>query len=258
MRLSVDVTLAYTLTDGDAVLLTLEAGAAEGQHIRRSTLTAGSATLHRIDSARLWALDAGQRLDLRYRATVDITRTHAPLASLTAQPMHALTGDVLTYLRPSRFCQSDLFTDFAQSTFGTLSGGAKVAAIRDWVTTELTYAPGASHGATTAVETFQNLQGVCRDYAHLVCALSRAAGIPARYTSVYGPDVTPADFHAVAEVWLNGAWHLVDATGMGAPDNLIIIASGRDAGDVAFMETENQADPIDQRVSVSRVTDTSG
>ena len=138
----------------------------------------------------------------------------------------------------------------------TIAGdGIKIIAIRDWVMAETTYTPGASHGGTTAVDTFQGRQGVCRDYAHLVCALSRAAGIPARYTSVYGPDVDPPDFHAVAEVWLGDAWHLVDATGMGTPDRLIIIASGRDAGDVAFMETEHWADPLHHHVSVRRLSD---
>ena len=58
--------------------------------------------------------------------------------------------------------------------------------------------------------------------------------MPARMVSVYAPDVTPPDFHAVAEVYVGGEWRLVDATGMAEPDTMVRIGVGRDAADVAF------------------------
>jgi transglutaminase-like putative cysteine protease len=108
-------------------------------------------------------------------------------------------------------------------------------AIRDWIAGHLSYVPGSSHAGTTAIDTFHGGEGICRDYAHLMITLARAADIPARIASVYAPGVTPPDFHAVAEVYLGGAWHLVDATGMATAGDMAIIGVGRDIGDVAFL-----------------------
>lgn len=255
MRLNIDVEIKCQLSHGDAALLMIEAASVPGQRVITASLDIEGARLHRPYAAgpAVWAIVAHDTLNLRYLAEVEITRTRVPVGRLSTNPPEALPADVLPYLRPSRYCQSDLFTDFARQQFGAMEGGAKIAAISDWVATTLTYTPGSSHAGTTAVETFADGKGVCRDFAHLVCALTRAAQIPARYVSVYGADVCPQDFHAAAQVWLAGAWHLVDATGMGAADTMAVIATGRDAGDVAFMETAHWAQSIRQIVCVTPV-----
>lgn len=257
MRIDIDVTMEYQLCGDDRVLLTLEAACTEGQTVLENRLDIEGATLERINGEggvgqRVWAHVDSERIKLRYRAGVDVTRSAVALESLAAMPIHTLPGEVLTYLRPSRYCQSDLFTTLAAKQFGELEGGAKIAAIAKWVSTEIAYVPGISNAATTAMDTFVAREGVCRDTTHMLCCLARAANIPARYTSVYGADVNPPDFHAVAQVWLEGAWHLVDATGMSSADGLVVIGAGRDAGDVAFMETVQWAQLISQNVSVSR------
>lgn len=254
MRLTIDVEIECQLSAGDAALLMVEAAAVDGQSLATASLEVDGAELNRPVAAgpAVWATVPGEKFKLCYHAAVDITRGDISLGTLAATPHEDLPGDVLPFLRPSRFCQSDLFTDFAQQQFGALQGGTKIAAIRDWISAELSYVPGSSHSATSAVETFADRQGVCRDFAHLLCALARATQIPARYVSVYGAHVDPQDFHAVAQIWLDGAWHLVDATGMGGPDSFAIIASGRDAADVAFMETAHWADMIWQRVTVTK------
>ena len=76
---------------------------------------------------------------------------------------------------------------------------------------------------------------MCRDYAHLLVALARAGGIPARCVSAYAPGVDPPDFHAVAELWLDGDWRLVDATRMATCGDIARVCVGRDATDIAFM-----------------------
>lgn len=258
MRIKIDVNMAYQIALGDPVLLALEAAQAEGQTVLDSSLDIANATQQRIGGEgqvgqRVWAMVDGQRLDLRYGATVEVTRPAVVLEGLSATPHQELPSAVLTYLRPSRYCQSDLFATLAERQFGHLDGGAKIAAILDWAGQELAYVPGSSNAATTAVDTYVSRQGVCRDYTHLVCTLARAGGIPARYASVYGVDVSPQDFHAVAQVWLEGAWHLVDATKMSVAEGMAVVACGRDAGDVAFMETEHWADFIHQSVVVSRL-----
>lgn len=254
MHLAINVDITCQLTAGDAVLMILEAAQTDGQTVQDASLDVVNATLRRVDGMpHIWATDLADTLTLSYRATVEVTRQAATLETLNTTPLPYLPGSVLPFLLPSRFCQSDLFTDFAELQFGALRGGAKIAAIRDWVAAEITYRDGASNGATTATDTFAVREGVCRDFAHLVCTLARASGIPARYTSVYGPDVTPPNFHAVAEVYLSDAWHLIDATGMGTASDLVIIASGRDAADVAVLETAHWAQPIHQSVDVTRL-----
>jgi len=257
MKLSIDVAMEYAHEHGDPALLAITVAHTDGQTVIESALEIDNATLRWIDGEgglgqRVWATSQGAQLKLRYHARVDVTRPDVVLDTLPPTPWHALPGDVMTYLRPSRFCPSDLFTGFVAKEFGHLEGGEKIAAIVDWTGAALSYVPGSSTGTTTAVDIFVAREGVCRDYAHLVCSLARAANIPARYTTVYGPDVDPPDFHAVAEVWLDGAWHLVDATGMSTAAGLAVIVSGRDAGDVAFMETEKWANPIRQNIKVSR------
>lgn len=257
MLLKIDVNMQYALGDGSMVLLVIEAAQTEGQGVVHGQLDIADATLTRIDGEggvghRVWAQVAAQQMSLHYHAEVEITRPQIPLESLGPTPIHELPGDVLTYLRPSRFCQSDLFQDFTAQNFGALEGGRKMAAIRDWVASEIKYVPASSNPDTTVVDTFSTMEGVCRDYAHLVCALARAADIPARYASVYGPGVDPQDFHAVAQVWLEGGWHIVDATGMGSAADLVLIAVGRDAHDIAFMETRSFAQLVNQTVRVQR------
>jgi transglutaminase-like putative cysteine protease len=257
MRINIDLNMDYQLTGDEAVLLTIEASQTEEQSVIESSLEIESASLYRIGGEgglgqRVWAHVAGDRLKLRYRAKAYVSRSIVQLESLAASPMHTLPSEVLTYLRASRFCPSDLFTTFVAQQFGHLVAGAKITAIKDWVAAEIAYVPGSSNAETTAIDTFVVREGVCRDFAHLVCTLARASNIPARYTSVYGVDVSPPDFHAVAQVWLEGAWYFVDATGMSTADGLVVIGAGRDAGDVAFMETQKWAYPISQTVWVSR------
>lgn len=257
MTLSIDLHMDYLIEPDDPALLAITVARTPGQHVTHSTLEIEGAALRWIDAdsplgARVWATAPGSRLHLRYRAHVEITRADPDLHGLVAQPWHALPPDVLGYLRPSRYCPSDALVPFVRRGFGHLRGGAAIAAIRDWVADALAYVPGSSTAATTALDTFVAREGVCRDFAHLVCGMARAAGIPARYVTGYGPDVAPQDFHAVAEVWLDGAWHVVDATGMSDASTLAIIGRGRDAAEVAFMETERWATPVFQRIEVTR------
>ena len=150
-------------------------------------------------------------------------------------PPRALPALTIPYLLPSRYCEAEKFESFVRKQFGDAEGGAKVGAITDWVRGNIDYESGSSGGDTTAMTTFVERRGVCRDFAHLVVALARAGGIPARCVSAYAPGVDPPDFHAVAEVWLADGWHLVDATGMASCGDLARVAVGRDATDIAFM-----------------------
>lgn len=255
MKTMIDLRMEYAVADADPALLAITAAQTEGQTVLSSEIDALDTDLRWITGEtgvgeRVWAHVRTGRLSLHYRATVEITRPVVPLQTLRATSWDALPSEVLTYVRPSRYCPSDLFVAFVATEFAHLEGGAKIAAMAAWTGGALTYVPGSSTATTTAVDTFVTRQGVCRDYAHLLCSLARAANIPARYTTGYGPDVHPQDFHAVAEVWLDGNWHIVDPTEMSTAENLAIIGVGRDAGDVAFMETEKWASFVSQSIHV--------
>lgn len=260
MRIQIDVAMTYRFPNPNTVFLALEAAHAPGQEIAYESLLIGDADISRINGdsdvgQRVFARVPGYEMLLNYSALLDITRPRIALDGLDAAPWHLLPSEVVPYLRPSRYCQSDKFVSFVSKRFGGLSGGQKVAAIRDWIEANLSYVPGSSDTDTNVLETFAGRQGVCRDYAHLMCSMVRAAQIPARMVAAYSPFVTPQDFHAVAEVWLSGAWHLVDATGMCHADDMAIISVGRDAYDIAFMESQAPAELWFQSVWVQQVPD---
>ena len=154
----------------------------------------------------------------------------------TAVRPEVTEADRVTYLRPSRYAESDRLAAVARGEFGGIGTGAELlAAVSSWVGTRLSYVPGSSRPIDGAVDTLLLRQGVCRDYAHLVIALLRALDIPARLAAVYAPGLEPMDFHAVAEALVGDQWCVVDATLLAPRASLIRIATGRDAADTAFM-----------------------
>ena len=153
-----------------------------------------------------------------------------------AVPPEATAADRLTYLRPSRYAESDQLVALAHAEFAGISGAPDLlAAVSSWVGTQLKYVPGSSGPTDGAVHTLLRRQGVCRDYAHLVVALLRALDIPARVAAVYAPGLEPMDFHAVAEALVDGRWRVADATLLAPRASLVRIATGRDAADTAFL-----------------------
>ena len=153
----------------------------------------------------------------------------------TGVPLVSGEADLLRYLRPSRYCESDSLAPTARAEFAGLAGAALLAAVSSWVGTQLQYVPGSSLPTDGAVATLLARRGVCRDYAHLVVALLRSLDVPARLVAVYAPGLDPMDFHAVAEAYVEGAWHVVDATTLAPRGSLLRISTGRDASDTAFM-----------------------
>jgi transglutaminase-like putative cysteine protease len=78
---------------------------------------------------------------------------------------------------------------------------------------------------------------VCRDFAHLAIALLRSKDVPARLAAVYAPGLSPMDFHAVAEAYIEGAWYVIDPTGLAPRETMLRITAGRDSSDTAFLST---------------------
>jgi transglutaminase-like putative cysteine protease len=256
MKLSIQTHLDYVFEAPTDVLLQLEAAAIPEQRIESAHINVSPADhFARIPAQdaigdRIWVRAEG-RLTVDYTATVSIARILTGCRDLPRiEPRH-LPGETVQYLMGSRYCPSDQFQTFVEAEFGGLDGGARVMAMRDWIEHRFSYIPGISNSETTALDTFVKRQGVCRDYAHVLITLARASAIPARIASVYALGVEPQDFHAVAEVFLGGEWHLVDATGMAEEANMAKIGVGRDAADVSFLTAYGTARLNAQSVVVS-------
>lgn len=184
------------------------------------------------DGARVQVLqcDPGH-LSVSYRAEIDTTDHRAP----GGHGVESTDLMRLIYLRPSRYCPSDHLVGFAVSEFGTGAPARdRVASINNWISTRVGYVAGSSTVHDSAEDTLLTGMGTCRDFAHLGVALCRAVGIPARFTAVYAPGLSPMDFHAVFETLEDGRWWTHDATMLAPRQSMVRIATGRDATDAAF------------------------
>ncbi len=138
------------------------------------------------------------------------------------------------YARPSRFTgMSDGLAAFAGDVLRVQANAApltKASMLSRALHERMEYAPGSTTVATTAAEAYAQGTGVCQDYAHILIALLRAQGIPARY--VVGLMIGEGATHAWAEIHDGIRWRGVDPTNDRAVDDTYItIAHGRDFAD---------------------------
>lgn len=168
-----------------------------------------------------------------------------PVAPTAQQvPVEKLPADALTFLTGSRYCETDLLSEFAWSTFGDgPDGWGRVQAICDWVHTHVSFDYGQARSTRTAAETLREGVGVCRDYTHLAIALCRAVNIPARYCMGYVSDINQPppyptmDFAAWMEVFLDGEWWTFDPRNNKDIYGRVLIGRGRDAADVPITQS---------------------
>lgn len=257
MKLEISASLNYRLSEPVDLMLQIEAANGHGQRVLDASLDVGAPEfVARVPAAEglcepIW-LRAEGSLRAEYRALVEIDRPDTDFRSLAAVPLHRLPAEAIPYLNESRYCPSNKFHAFVERRFGDHEGGAKIGRMRDWIESRFTYVSGSSDAETGALDSFVERRGVCRDYAHVMIALARAAHIPARMASAYALRVAPQDFHAVAEVYLDGDWHLVDATGMASASEMARICVGRDAADVSFLTAYRDIAFVGQSVKVER------
>lgn len=146
-----------------------------------------------------------------------------------------LPDSVLSYLLPSRYCESDRFSEMAMSITAHQSPGYnQVAAIETWLRNTISYIPGSTNYPISAIEVNFKQSGVCRDLAHLGIALCRSLSIPARMVVGYLYNLEPMDMHAWFEAYVGGRWYTFDATQTGPKGGYVAIGYGHDAADVAM------------------------
>jgi transglutaminase-like putative cysteine protease len=151
-----------------------------------------------------------------------------------------LPHDALRFLLASRYCEVDRLSTLAWQLFGNAtSGWHTVQKICDWVQGHIAFDYQCAHPSKSALDVYTERRGVCRDFQHLAITLCRALHIPARYATGYMGDigvplVLPMDFSAWFEVYLGGRWWTFDARNNKPRIGRVLMATGRDAADVAI------------------------
>jgi transglutaminase-like putative cysteine protease len=170
-------------------------------------------------------------------------------ANAQQSPVQDLPSEVLQFLLSSRYCEVDRFVQVAQDFFGGFAPGwSRAAAIRDWVHEKVRFDYTAARPTKSAMDVFTERVGVCRDFQHLAITFCRCMNIPARYATGYLGDIgvaaspAPMDFSAWFEVYLEGRWWTFDARHNEPRVGRILMATGRDAADVAMTTSFGMAE----------------
>lgn len=275
------VTMAFStqlsyevLDDGCDFIFNIQAAHTPRQIVAQESLHFSQAVAHSYYTdtqtlSRFISLHARQGLfSIDYSATVDLVHFEAAPRQLFEQSPQALPGQVLPYLYPSRYCQSDRLLAFASRQFGSLDMGySRAQGICDWVANNVRFQSNTSNSNTSAIDTLIERVGVCRDFAHLMIALCRAVNLPARMASGmdYGADpaLGPPDFHAYVEVYLAdtygmGRWYMFDPSGTAIPMGFVRFCTGRDAADIAFATIFGSVIAAQPVISIRAVPDSKG
>ena len=242
-------------------LMLVEPHPDEAAHVNAATFAGDPAVTSTLytdvfaNRCRRLTLPAG-RSSVSFNAFATIAGAPDPLEpGAQAMTPDELPDDVLLYVLPSRYCESDLLADTAQSLFGAgVVDWARVQDVSDWVHGQVRFDYNASSPTLTAVSVLRDGVGVCRDFTHLGIAICRALNVPARYVFGYLPDIgveqpnLPMDFSAWMEVYLGDRWHTFDPRNNVRRVGRVIVARGRDAADVAMVTTFGQVTLVDMTV----------
>jgi transglutaminase-like putative cysteine protease len=270
IRLRLSLELDYEVGDpGADFIFVVHAAHTERQRVLDETLTLSQNVVSRIDTdpvtrnrcLRLSAMPGPLRV--AYAATVELDHHFAAPAQVAEVPVARLPASALSYLYPSRYCESDRLLRLAMREFGAQwHGYGRVQAIRDWVLQRTTFTQNTSNSNTSAIDTLLATVGVCRDFAHLMIALCRAVNIPARFTTGidYGADpaLGPTDFHAYVEVYLGDRWYIFDPSGTAIPMGFVRMGTGRDAADVAFATIFGTVSSSAPRIAIQAIAGADG
>jgi transglutaminase-like putative cysteine protease len=182
--------------------------------------------------------------ELQLRASTLIQDSGLPDAAGTnavEHPVAELPTETLQFLLASRYCEVDLLSPIAHDLFGGIEPGwPRVQAICGWVNWKVEFGYPFARPTKTALDVYTERRGVCRDFQHLAITFCRAMNIPARYATGYLGDIgvyvppAPMDFSAWFEVYLGNRWWTLDARHNQPRIGRVLMATGRDASDVAL------------------------
>jgi transglutaminase-like putative cysteine protease len=167
-------------------------------------------------------------------------RKRDPLSSRAAYPL-ALDGDelsVLDFLKcigpVRRTPRLNPLLEKLRPQPGTRLGHF-VAGVASYIRTHFEYARDVTLASSPVDDLLEHGKGVCQDFTHLMIALLRCYGVPARYVSgyIHRPN-KDSQSHAWCEVWLPDlGWFGIDPTNDRVVDDRFVkVALGRDFTDV--------------------------
>ncbi len=240
-KVFIDCELQYFATASSDFFFNIQAAHHEWQDIMEEKLSFkpdSSATFglgHTGKNRLLRLSDIVNSFSIRYQGTVNVNYP-SPKCDEPEVKIANLPLDVIPYIWSSRYCESDAILKLANELFGRLTPGCcRVEAICQWIRDNIKYQPGITNSVTSSRNVLDGGIGVCRDFAHLGISFCRALNIPARFVTGYAHFAEPPnDFHAIFEAYLGDRWVLFDPTAMSPVDELVRIATGRDASDTAF------------------------
>lgn len=267
-RIKIGCQLGYTTPAANPAVFLVQPPAHARQMIEREDLRLAGATAggeytdafgNRCQRVTLRPGDS----ELRYEGVAVVPSEADPVRPSARQvPPDELPSSLLRFTLPSRYAETDKLLGFAWENFAHLPPGwERARGICDWVHDHVEYRRGVSLPHWSAADTIARRQGVCRDRAHAVVALCRAFNLPARYAVSYLPDIDvpddgiPMDFHAYAEVWLEGGWQVFDPHDRAPRKGRVFIASGLDAADAAFATLYGSARLTKFEVWADRLSD---
>jgi transglutaminase-like putative cysteine protease len=156
-------------------------------------------------------------------------------------PVEELPVETLQFLIASRYCPVDRLSNTAVELFGDVRPGwERVQTICEWVYSKVVFGYNYARPTKTALDVYTERLGVCRDFQHLAVTFCRCLNIPARYVTGYlgdigvPPSATPMDFSAWFEAYLEDRWWTFDARHDQPRIGRVLMATGRDASDVAL------------------------
>jgi transglutaminase-like putative cysteine protease len=236
MERTVSARLVFRTTANTKVAMAIAAARNDGYSSFSESLSITADGRH-VPASEVPDHHGGRLHYMEFTDPAEVTVEYSATVAGKARPEEAGLADRIRYVRPSRYAESDRLLPTAYAEFEGLRDSELLHAVRNWVNGELRYISGSSRGTDGAVETLLSRRGVCRDFAHLAIALLRSKDIPARLAAVYAPGLSPMDFHAVAEAYVDGAWHVIDPTGLAPRESMLRITAGRDSADTAFLST---------------------
>jgi transglutaminase-like putative cysteine protease len=184
-----------------------------------------------------------------------IVETSASIDELADEPKLS----PLLFLRPTSLTRTEAslidFSERFRRRAGTLTGLRDLAQA---VLKKMPFQSGVTAVHSTAVEAFDEGNGVCQDHAHVFVACCRYLGIPARYVSGYlysdGHSESVVASHAWAEAWVVDRWRSFDITnGRPAGEHHIRLAIGADYLDASPVRGIRRGGGVEQMIASALV-----
>ena len=160
------------------------------------------------------------------------------------------------FLQPtiSTLCSAEM-KDFATRHVPVLSR-LNLMYLAQAILNHVEYVPNSSSVHGSAMDAFHDRKGVCQDHSHILIAMCKYLGLPARYISGYlfAQNSSHLASHAWVEIYIDQAWYCFDVSNqLFTPSAHIYVAVGRDYWDVAPVRGVREKGGVESMHSIVQV-----